>query len=234
LIKTHDERTWESRIQEMFSLIAPHYDLMNYLITAGQDKHWKREVIRQVRLPSHGWLLDLGAGTGDLARSAHHQQPKVYTIAADFTLKMMQAGRRHPASEQLNWCATNAMHLPFPESTFDAVVSGFLLRNVSDLLGCLKEQHRVLKPGGRLIALDTTPPARSRFTPLVDFHLNTVIPAIGGLVSGNRAAYTYLPESTKNFLNADKLAESMDMAGFKEIGFRFFMFGTIAMHWCKR
>jgi demethylmenaquinone methyltransferase/2-methoxy-6-polyprenyl-1,4-benzoquinol methylase len=215
----------------MFTRIAPHYDLMNRLMTAGQDTRLRREVIRQASLPAQGWLLDLGAGTGDLARAARRQQPGIHTIAADFTLEMLHVGRRHPASERLNWCAANALRLPYPEATFDVVVSGFLLRNVSDLLGCLNEQRRVLKSGGRLVTLDTTRPARNQFSPLVDFHLRTVIPALGSLVSGDRRAYTYLPESTDNFLGADKLADSLDEAGFKEIGFRCFMFGTIAIHW---
>lgn len=200
-------------------------------MTAGQDMRWRREVIQRAGLPAQGNLLDLGAGTGDLARQVHRWKPGIHTVAADFTLEMMQTGRRYPASEQLCWCAADGLHLPYPKTTFDAVVSGFLLRNLSDLPECLNEQHRVLKPGGKLVCLDTSRPAKNRFTPLVGFHMHTVIPALAGLMSCDRLAYTYLYDSTENFLTADELAYLLSKAGFKEIGFRSFLFGTIAIHW---
>ena len=226
-------------VQEMFSRIAGHYDLMNRVMTAGQDIRWRRVVIRLAGLPPDGWLLDLGAGTGDLAREALRQQPDGHSLAADFTLEMMRVGQEHtnrqplPAG-RLVWSTADAIRLPFPERAFEAVVSGFLLRNVNDLQRCLAEQYRVLKPGGRLVALDTTPPPRNALAPLIRFHLHTVIPALGRLIAGQAEAYQYLPDSTEGFLEVEQLAARLQGTGFEQVGFQRRMFGTIAIHWARR
>jgi demethylmenaquinone methyltransferase/2-methoxy-6-polyprenyl-1,4-benzoquinol methylase len=143
---------------------------------------------------------------------------------------MMRAGKKRPVAH-LHWSGTDALSLPFPAGSFDAVVSGFLLRNVSDLPQALSEQWRVLKPGGRIVSLDTTPPPRNLFTPLIQFHLHTLIPALGRLVAGDADAYRYLPDSTEGFLPAEDLAERLRSIGFLEVGFHRLMFGTVAIHW---
>ena len=217
-------------VQAMFARIAPHYDRMNRLMTAGQDVRWRQEAIRQAALPPGGRLLDLGAGTGDLAAEAQRQFPSSTVIAADFTLEMMQFGRSLK-DDSLAWSGADALHLPFVDSSFDAVVSGYLLRNVSDLPQALAEQYRVLKPGGRLVALDTTRPPRSLLSPLINFHLHTVIPALGRLLTGEAEAYTYLPDSTRQFLSAEQLAVHLVQTGFRRVYFRRLMFGTMALHW---
>jgi len=226
-------------VQDMFSRIAFRYDLMNRLMTAGQDVSWRREVIQRARLPFGGHLLDLGAGTGDLAREALHQHPDCHPIAADFTLEMMRVGRTRLASggqdhHHLDWSAADALRLPFPDETFDAVVSGFLLRNVSDVRLCLQEQHRMLKRGGTVVALDTTRPPQNVLTPFIQFHLHRIIPMLGQILTGESEAYTYLPDSTENFLGAELLAARMVSAGFHRVGFRRLMFGTIAIHWGQK
>jgi demethylmenaquinone methyltransferase / 2-methoxy-6-polyprenyl-1,4-benzoquinol methylase len=221
-------------IQDMFSRIAPRYDLMNRLMTAGQDLRWRREVIKYADVKPGNLLLDLGAGTGDLAREAIYQQPKVTSLAADFTLNMMFAGRDQNAAEELHWCGANALCLPFPNECFDALVSGFLLRNVIDIRGALEEQLRVLKAGARWVALDTTRPRQSLLYPFIFLHLHFIIPTMGRLLTGQPDAYRYLPESTENFLHAEQLASRMIDAGMQEVGFRLFMFGTIAIHWGRK
>ena len=214
----------------MFARIAPHYDRMNRLMTAGQDVRWRQEAIRRSALPPGGRMLDLGAGTGDLAAEALCQFPGRVVIAADFTVEMMTIGRTLKDAS-LAWSAADALHLPFADASFDALVSGYLLRNVSSLQQALGEQHRVLKPGGRLVALDTTRPPRSPLSPLINFHLHTVIPALGQLLTGEAEAYTYLPDSTQEFLSAEQLAARLVQAGFRQVGFRRLMFGTMALHW---
>jgi demethylmenaquinone methyltransferase/2-methoxy-6-polyprenyl-1,4-benzoquinol methylase len=214
----------------MFQRIAPRYDLMNRLMTAGLDVQWRRQVIRLASLPRGGRLLDLGAGTGDLAREALRQSPGCRAIAADFTLGMMRAGLRQ-VETSLQWSCADALALPFPDETFDAVVSGFLLRNVVDLPRALQEQHRVLKPGGRMAALDTTRPRPSLLSPLIRFHMHRVIPFLGGLLASSTEAYTYLPETSEHFLPAEDLVARIEAAGFCQAGFRRLMFGTVAIHW---
>ena len=178
-------------------------------------------------------MLDLGAGTGDLSREALRQSPGTRVTAADFTIDMMLVGRGQPGLAP-NWAGADALCLPFPDATFDALVSGFLLRNVVDLSGALKEQYRVLKPGGRLVALDTTRPRKSLLSPFIRFHMHRVIPFLGGLMAGSRDAYVYLPSTTESFLLAEDLQAQIEACGFEKAGFRRLMFGAVAIHWAAK
>lgn len=219
-------------VQDLFTRIASRYDLMNRLMTGGQDVRWRKEVIRRAGLPPQAALLDLGAGTGDLAREALAQQPKARITAADFTLEMMRAGRK-PA-DNFGWSAADALNLPFASEKFDAVVSGFLMRNVVDNIQALREQYRVLKPRGQVVILDTTRPKRNLLSPFIWVHMHVIIPLLGTLLSGQRDAYTYLPDSTEAFLTAEELAARMAAVGFRQIGYKRVMFGTIAIHWGEK
>ncbi len=216
-------------VRDLFTRIAHRYDLMNRLMTGGQDIYWRKEVIQRAGLQRGSLLLDIGTGTGDLAREAARQFPQAEVFPADFTLRMMQVGQQRGVFD--NCSAADALMLPFPDYTFNAVVSGFLVRNVSNIEAALCEQFRVLKNGGRIVVLDTTRPQRNLLSPFIWMHMHVVIPLLGGLISGMRDAYTYLPETTEHFLTAETLAARMSAAGFKNVGFRRHMFGTIAIHW---
>jgi demethylmenaquinone methyltransferase/2-methoxy-6-polyprenyl-1,4-benzoquinol methylase len=216
-----------SYVQNMFTRIAGRYDLMNRLMTGGQDVRWRRQVIRLARLRSGARLLDLGTGTGDLAREALVQVPRARVVAADFTLEMMRVGQRRGP---LDFSSADALRLPFPDSSFDAVVSGFLMRNVIDLQKALQEQQRVLKKGGRMVILDTTRPKKKFLSPVIWLHMHVVIPLLGRILTGSSDAYRYLPETTEGFVTAENLASRMAVAGFKKIDYQRFMFGTIAIH----
>jgi demethylmenaquinone methyltransferase/2-methoxy-6-polyprenyl-1,4-benzoquinol methylase len=217
-------------VQAMFARIAGRYDLMNRLMTFGQDTAWRRLVIRWAQLPRRGRLLDLGTGTGDLAFEALRQQPALTVVGGDFTLAMMRVGQGRPQGGRVCWSGIDALNLPFPDDSFDALVSGYLMRNVGDLPRAWAEQYRVLKPGGRVVCLDTTPPPATLLRPFILFHLRIVIPALGRLVAGDSAAYAYLPDTTEGFLTAEALAERMRAAGFQSVRFRRLMFGTMAVH----
>lgn len=218
-------------VRNMFARIAPRYDLMNRLMTVGQDVRWRREVIRKASLTPKARVLDLGSGTGDLAFEALKQHPTCIPFASDFTLEMMRTGKLRPNAEKLSWSAGDAIQLPFESETVDAVVSGFLLRNVADIRLALEEQYRVLKPGGMMVALDTTRPRPGPLAPLIRFYMHTVIPTFGELIAGDGEAYTYLPDSSEQFLPAEQLAAHMVTTGFQKVGFRCYMFGSIAIHW---
>lgn len=222
-------------VQDVFTRIAPHYDLMNRLMTGGQDRLWRKEVIRRASLYPGDLLLDIGTGTGDLAREALRHQPQVHVVAADFTLEMMRDGQQAAFSSQsLAWSAIDALHLPFHNHAFDAIISGFLMRNVADLPRALAEQLRVLKPNGRIVILDTTRPRHNLLSPFTWLYMQVGIPLLGSLISGQRDAYTYLPDSTAHFLFAEQLAELMSDTGFINIGFHRLMLGTIAIHWGEK
>ncbi len=218
-------------VQDMFTRIAGRYDLMNRLMTAGQDVRWRKHVIALADLKAGARLLDIGAGTGDLAREALRQEPQVRVTAADFTLEMMRVGQQ---AGPLPFSAADALHLPFKDNSFDAVVSGFLMRNVTDLGRTLQEQFRILKHGGRIVILDTTRPKKNILSPFIWVHMHVVIPTLGRLVSGASDAYKYLPDTTENFVTAERMAALMASVGFRMVGYERLMFGTIAIHWGEK
>lgn len=218
-------------VQNMFTRIAKRYDIMNRLMTGGQDVHWRKKVIELAQLHNNASLLDLGTGTGDLARDALSQFPQAKIIAADFTLEMMRVGQK---TSPLNFSTADALKLPFHDASFDAVISGFLMRNVIDLQEALKEQIRVLKNGGRVVILDTTRPRKNILSPFIWLHMHFVIPTLGGVLTGSGDAYRYLPETTEGFVTAEEMAARMAVVGFKKIDYQRFMFGTIAIHWGEK
>ncbi|MGB1288103.1 MAG: ubiquinone/menaquinone biosynthesis methyltransferase [Aggregatilineales bacterium] len=219
-------------VQQMFGKIAKRYNLMNRVMTFGQDMRWRRHVIKQAALPAGGTLLDLATGTGDIAFEAYKAVPDAQVIGADFAIPMMRVGQQLQHGSDIDWAAADAMALPFKNAKFDAVVSGYLVRNVIDISQTLTEQKRILKPGGRIVILDTSPPPNNILKPFILIHLNFVIPVLGRLIGGKAAAdaYTYLPESTQSFKTPEELAQLMHDAGYTDVSYKTFMFGTMAVH----
>jgi len=154
----------------------------------------------------------------------------VRVTAADFSLEMIRVGRQRQDGARIAWCAADARSLPFADASFDAVTSGYLLRNVSDRVAVFREQARVVRPGGRVVCLDTSPPPSSPLQPLVRLYLRRIIPLLGRLIAGERSAYAYLSASTEGFKTPEELAAIMRAAGLVEISYQRFMAGTIAVH----
>ena len=217
-------------VQDMFARIAGRYDTMNRLMTFGQDVRWRRDVIRLANLPAGGRLLDIATGTGDIADEGRRQVPDLHAVGGDFTIEMMQAGKRLPDRQTIRWVASDTLALPFPDDTFDAVTSGFLMRNVINVAGAFREQWRVTRPGGRVVVLESSPPKDNLLRPFIRIHLNTVIPTLGRLITGEADAYRYLPDSTQGFQGPAELAATMRDSGFVDVDYRLYMFGTIAIH----
>jgi len=217
-------------VRAMFDRIAGRYRLMNAVMTFGRDRAWRRAVVKDAALPPGGRLLDLASGTGDIALEALRQATGARVTAVDFSLEMMRVGRRRPGGSRIAWCAADALALPFADATFDAVTSGYLLRNVADRAGAFREQARVVRPGGYVVCLDTSPPPPSPLRPLVLFHLRRIIPLLGRLIAGERSAYAYLSASTEGFKAPEELATIMREAGLLGVRYRRFMAGTIAVH----
>jgi demethylmenaquinone methyltransferase/2-methoxy-6-polyprenyl-1,4-benzoquinol methylase len=220
--------------QGMFTSIARRYDLMNHIMSGWQDNFWRHYTINQIALPLSGRILDIGAGTGQLALEASRQYPSSQVIAADLTLPMMELGRSRNHKADLKWVGSETSRLPFQSNSFDAVISAFLVRNLSDVNQSLKEQYRVLKPGGKIAIMDTTKRAPDLFTPLIHLYMARLIPSLAGLVVGDREAYTYLYESTMSFLRAEELVVYLAAVGFKKVLYKRFMFGMIAVHWGEK
>jgi peptidoglycan pentaglycine glycine transferase (the first glycine) len=210
---------------------------MNRLMTGGQDERWRR-ITADAALPETvSVALDLGAGTGDLAFALARQAPHARVIAADFSPGMLAEATRKAAETRAGRhvlpLLADGMQLPLSDESVDAIVSGFVLRNVQDVTGLFRECHRVLKPGGRVALLDLTPVRRSPvpgFGQLFDVYFGGVVPLIGGLVSGRGTAYRYLPSSVKVFPDADALSERLRETGLEDVSYRLFGLGTLALH----
>ncbi len=217
-------------VRVMFDRIAPRYRLMNLLMTFGRDGAWRRAAVREAALPEGGLLLDAASGTGDIAFEALRQVAGLRAVGADFAVEMMRVGRKRREGRKIAWCAADALALPFPDAAFDAVTSGYLIRNVTDAVAAFREQCRVVKPGGKVVCLDTTPPPRSAMRPFILFYLRRVIPLLGRLIAGDREAYAYLTKSTEGFKTPAELTAVMREAGLTDIRCRLFMFDTMAVH----
>jgi demethylmenaquinone methyltransferase / 2-methoxy-6-polyprenyl-1,4-benzoquinol methylase len=222
-------------IKEMFNQISPRYVLMNKLITFGQDRRWRKELIKLSGLKDGDNLLDVATGTGDVIIEAIQRGVKFSKgIGLDFSEGMLNVARsrsdKYTEKKQIKWIEGDALALPFNNSEFDIVTSAYLMRNAKNITDALSEQYRVLSPGGRVACLDTTPPEKSLLSPFINFYLLKIIPLLGSLISGNKSAYTYLPETTRAFKTAEELKELMIKTGFKNVTYRKYMFKTIAVH----
>jgi demethylmenaquinone methyltransferase/2-methoxy-6-polyprenyl-1,4-benzoquinol methylase len=221
-------------VQKMFDAIAGRYDLMNRVMTMGQDQKWRRFVVNMAGDPGDGLTLDLATGTGDIGALMCETHPRAKVVGGDFSLNMLREAQQRFADKQISWQACDANTLPFANDTFESVAFGYLLRNVDDALKVLKEVRRVLRPGGKVVCLDTTPPAKNILYPFVRFYFKYGIPVLGRLIADDEAAYAYLTGSTMDFYNAEQLAGLFTEAGFLNVGYEKFMFGTIGVHWGEK
>lgn len=227
-------RDKEAGVRRMFDAIASKYDLMNRVMTMGQDQKWRRFVVDRAGAPSNGIVLDLATGTGDIAALRRRMHPGCRVVGGDFAENMLKEARKRFAAEDIDWHAIDANHLPYPDELFESVTFGYLLRNVDDVSSVLAEVYRILKKGGRVVCLDTTPPQKDFFYPFVRMYFRLGIPFLGKLIAKDEEAYAYLIGSTIDFYSADKLAGAFRRAGFSRVNYKKFMMGTIAVHWGEK
>ena len=210
-------------VRSMFDRIAPVYDAMNRLMTAGLDQRWRRATVDAAVRPGDR-VLDACCGTGDLAVAAAAAGGKVTGV--DFSRPMLDRARRK--APEIEWIEGDALALPFEDGAFDAATVGFGVRNLADLEGGLRELRRVLRPGGQLAILEITRP-QGLLAPFYRLWFDGVIPVAGKVLPGG-SAYTYLPASVRRFPDPRGLAKLMDEAGFDDIRWRLFGGGIVALH----
>jgi demethylmenaquinone methyltransferase / 2-methoxy-6-polyprenyl-1,4-benzoquinol methylase len=217
-------------LSHMFGAIADHYDLMNRIMTLGQDGRWRRHAAEVADLEPGMVALDVATGTGDLAFALAKQvSPNGHIIGIDVVEAMLSAARRKAPfrSRCVSFERGDALAIPYDANRFDAVTCGFGLRNMDDRLGALREMVRVTRPGRRVVILELTPPTKK----LARQYMEQVIPRVGQLVAKARAAYTYLPQSAREFPDPLTLAQLMQQAGLTAVTYRVLNFGTVALHW---
>jgi len=218
----------------MFDAIAGRYDLMNRVMTLGQDQKWRRFVVEKAGDPQGGWMLDLATGTGDIAALSAERYPLGRVVGADFSQNMLHEANKRFGDRRIYWQACDANRLPYTDNVFSSVTFGYLLRNVDDAVRVLREVRRVLRPGGRVVCLDTTPPAKNLLYPFIRLYFAYGIPLMGRMIADDEAAYAYLTGSTMDFHSAEALAEAFREAGLQDVGYRKFMLGTIGIHWGQK
>ncbi len=217
-------------VRDMFDRIAPRYDLMNRLMSGWQDLRWRRAAAQAALNGGGGRVLDAATGTGDLAEALREAGATDIT-AVDASPEMLaRAGARFIPHANVRVQMADVMRLPFGDGVFDACTIGFGLRNLPGYQAGINEMARVLMPGGRLVVLEATPLEDARFGVLFEPYFSWVVPRIGGLITGDRSAYEYLPESVRNFPNAEGLAGMLHVAGLTRIRWRYFAAGTVALH----
>jgi demethylmenaquinone methyltransferase / 2-methoxy-6-polyprenyl-1,4-benzoquinol methylase len=227
-----------SRIERMFSGIAPWYDFLNRLLSLRRDVIWRRELVRGLGLLPQATILDLAAGTLDVSLEIIRQKPDSHVIAADFSLAMLLHGKeklKHGRSESsILPVAADAYALPFTDGKFDAVTIAFGIRNLPDRVTALKEMHRVLKPGGMVAILEFIPPESGWLQNLYKIYLNRLLPFIGRLFSQHTFAYSYLAESINNFPAAEAFGRQMQAVGFGSVRKRALTFGVAYLFFGKK
>jgi demethylmenaquinone methyltransferase / 2-methoxy-6-polyprenyl-1,4-benzoquinol methylase len=207
----------------MFDRIAPVYDAMNRTMTAGLDRRWRRATAEAVVRPGDV-VLDACCGTGDLALADVQAGGRV--MGLDFSERMLERARRK--APELEWVNGDVLALPFGDDSFDAATVGFGVRNVDDLDAGLRELRRVLRRDGRLGILEITRP-RGVLSPFYRLWFDGVVPLLGKLLPGG-SAYTYLPASVRRFPEPDELAALISAAGFRDVRYRRFAGGIVALH----
>jgi demethylmenaquinone methyltransferase/2-methoxy-6-polyprenyl-1,4-benzoquinol methylase len=210
-------------VRTMFDRIAPVYDVMNRVMTAGLDRRWRRLAVRSVVWPGDR-VLDACCGTGDLAVEAERRGGRV--VGLDFSERMLERARLK--SGTIEWVEGDALDLPFGDGEFDAATVGFGVRNLDDLERGLRELARVLRPGGKLAVLEITRP-RGILRPFFRLWLDVLIPLAGRVLPGGKA-YTYLPASIRRFPGPNDLSKLLEAGGFGEVKYRLLGGGSVALH----
>jgi demethylmenaquinone methyltransferase/2-methoxy-6-polyprenyl-1,4-benzoquinol methylase len=222
----------------MFDDVAPRYDLLNRLISFRLDAYWRRQAVRAALRSNAHWVLDLGSGTGDLSFAAAAAPGRPRIIGLDFSFEMLrlaqQKNQPQRSGARVSFVQGSALAVPLQSAIFDAAISGFVLRNISDLRLFFSEAQRVLKPGGILATLDMFPPPRNWFSALYTVYFYRVVPWIGAALSPRGSAYRYLSKSVQTFHSPEAIAGLIKEAGFQEVSIRKFLRGAVCLHTARK
>lgn len=223
----------KEKVQEMFNGIAPKYDLLNHLLSLGIDKAWRRKAMRELERGAKDRVLDVACGTGDFSIEAlRHGVRQV--VGVDISENMLAVAREKARDkgleEQLEFLYGDSEQLTSPDENFDAVTVAFGVRNFEHLERGLREMCRVLRPGGRVVILEFSTPDRFPMKQLYRFYFKHILPRVGGLVSGDRGAYEYLPASVFAFPQGDRFLDIMRACGFRDVRRRPLTFGIATLY----
>jgi demethylmenaquinone methyltransferase / 2-methoxy-6-polyprenyl-1,4-benzoquinol methylase len=228
-----DEAQAAEQVRDMFSSIAPRYDLLNHVLSMNVDRLWWNRTARifgHILKNPQARVLDLCCGTGDMtfALYRHAGIPKPQMTGADFSAAMLERARTKGAGKPIEWVEADALHMPFDTGQFDLVTSAFGFRNLANYDAGLHEIYRVLRPDGEIGILDFSEP-KGAFGHLYRFYFKNVLPRIGTMISGVKGPYAYLPASVERFPEPDEMLERMRAAGFREVSWTRYTFGIAGL-----
>lgn len=232
-----DEEQAARSVRDMFSAIAPRYDLLNHLLSMNVDRLWWRRTARTFRhilSRPEARVLDLCCGTGDMAFAIQRQRGGKSVIwGVDFSHPMLVRATRKSQDRPMRWIEADALQLPFGDNSFNLVTSAFGFRNLANYDGGLREIHRVLAPEGEVGILDFSEP-RGMFGRLYRFYFRRVLPAVGSVISGVKGPYAYLPASVERFPEPPEMLERMRRAGFSNVSWKPYTFGIAGLYRGKK
>lgn len=232
--KTANEIAHANAVRDMFSGIARRYDLLNHVLSANIDKRWRRlvsEKLQNILDNRDAVVLDVACGTGDLSIELR-SKAKARVVGTDFCRPMLSIAKTKTSDLgfTIPYVEGDALGLSFADESFDAVTIAFGLRNLANFQDGLTELHRILKKGGKLAILEFSSPVIPGFRQLFNFYFTSILPRIGGAVSGSRGAYEYLPDSVSKFPDQKNLAEMMRKTGFENVEYKNLTGGIAALH----
>jgi len=223
-----------SYVNRMFTAIAPRYDLLNSLLSFRQDQGWRKFTVAQCRLPSGGLVLDVCTGTGEIARelARNHKDSRIVGIDLNPDMLARAKAKLAPlaAGKRVHLMMGDGLRLPFRDNTFNCATIGFALRNVTDVAAAFREMARVVQPRGRVISLELTRPTSPLVRAVYYVYLRRIAPFIGGIISGKREAYTYLPDSILEFPPPEAVAAIMQSVGLQQVATYRLTLGSATVH----
>ena len=224
----------QSYVADLFSRISGRYDLMNDIMTFGMHRGWKRKTAAIATQNSTGGALDVSTGTGDLAFQLTRMPGVTRSVALDLLPEMIfraQQKCHRQARISPSFIVGDALSLPFPSGAFACSTAGFSLRNMPDVRRAIAEMTRVVRPGGRVALLELSPMESGLKARLFRLYFHRLVPLVGGVIAGDRTAYSYLPQSVDTFIGAEELAAILRDAGLSGVGYQRLGFGTVCIHW---
>lgn len=221
-------------VQAMFTDIADNYDFLNSLLSFRRDIAWRKFAASKAGLLPGGLALDVATGTGEMARLLARLNSGSRIVGVDFCADMLARARAKPVTsrdgERLHLVLGDALRLPFPDNAFDCATIGFALRNVTDIGAVFREMARVVKPAGKVVSLELTRPSSRLIRTIYYLYIFRIAPYIGGLVSGKREAYTYLPDSILGFPSPEEVKRVMEESGLQKVEILRLTFGSATVH----